>query len=66
MTYRQAKKLKIGDKIRLKPNEVHPDGKLIPITEIKEETPKNSSPIVWFKDTSNAWHWHKFHHAEQN
>ncbi len=60
MTYEQAKKLKIGDKIRLKPNKLWTEGKVITITDIKEEI-KNDKPVLWFADENGAWHWHKQH-----
>lgn len=60
MTYEQAKRLKIGDKIRLKSNPKHPNGLVITITEIKEET-QTEKPTIWFKDEKDIWHWHKQH-----
>ena len=33
MTYEQAKKLRVGDRIRLKTNPAHPDGLVITITD---------------------------------
>ena len=65
MTYEQAKKLRVGDRIRLKTNPAHPDGLVITITEIKEEKQTNSKPTIWFKDENGTWHWHKRHKAEK-